>query len=52
VHQVQEAHGVSERHGCAALGVSRSGVRYRSTKPNQAPLRMRICDLAESRALT
>jgi putative transposase len=49
VHQVQEAHGVSERRGCAALGVGRSGVRYRSTKPDQAPLRMRICDLAKSR---
>ncbi len=48
VHQVQEAHGVSERRGCAALGVGRSGVRYRSTKPDQAPLRMRICDLAKS----
>lgn len=49
MHQVQEAHGVSERRGCAALGVGRSGVRYRSTKPDQAPLRMRICDLAKSR---
>jgi putative transposase len=29
--------------------VGRSGVRYRSTKPDQAPLRMRICDLAKSR---
>ena len=49
MHQVQEAHGVSERRGCAALGVGRLGVRYRSTKPDQAPLRMRICDLAKSR---
>ncbi|UMY20194.1 IS3 family transposase [Methylobacterium organophilum] len=49
VHQVQEAHRVSERRGCAALGVGRSGVRYCSTKPDQAPLRMRICDLAKSR---
>ncbi|MGU3422391.1 IS3 family transposase [Methylobacterium sp. D54C] len=49
VHQVQESHGVSERRGCAALGVGRSSVRYRSTKPDQAPLRMRICDLAKSR---
>ena len=40
---------MSERRGCAALGVGRSGVRYRSTKPDQAPLRMRICDLAKSR---
>ena len=40
---------MSERRGCAALGVGRSGVRDRSTKPDQAPLRMRICDLAKSR---
>lgn len=40
---------MSERRGCTALGVGRSGIRYRSTKPDQAPLRMRICDLAKSR---
>jgi len=39
---------VSERRGCAALG-GRSSIRYRSTKPDRAPLRMRICDLAKSR---
>jgi putative transposase len=49
VHQVQEAHGVSERRSCAALGVGRSSIRYRSTNPDQAPLRMRISDLAKSR---
>jgi putative transposase len=49
VHQVQEAHGVSERRSCAALGVGRSSIRYRSTKSDQAPLRMRICDLVKSR---
>lgn len=27
MHQVREAHGVSERRGCAALGVGRSGMR-------------------------
>ena len=40
---------MSEGRSCAALGVGRSGVRYRSIKPDQAPLRMRICDLAKSR---
>lgn len=49
MHQVQKAQGVSERRGCGALGVGRSSIRYRSTKPDQAPLRMRICDLAKSR---
>lgn len=49
MHHVQEAHGVSERRGCVALGVGRSSIRYHSTKPDRAPLRMRICDLAKSR---
>jgi len=40
---------VSERRSCVALGLGRSGVRDRSTKPDWAPLRMRICDLAKSR---
>ena len=40
---------MSERRGCATLGVGRSGIRNRSTKPDQAQLRMRICDLAKSR---
>jgi putative transposase len=49
VRQVQEAHGVSERRSCAALGVDRSSVRYRSTKPDQAALRLRFRDLAMTR---
>jgi putative transposase len=40
---------VSERRGCVALGVDRSTIRYRSTKPDQAPLRLRIRDLAKTR---
>ena len=49
MHHVQQAHGVSERRGCVALGVGRSSIRYRSTKPDQAPLRLRIRDLARTR---
>jgi hypothetical protein len=49
VRQVQAAHGVSERRSCVALGVERSTIRYRSTKPDQAPLRLRIRDLAKAR---
>jgi putative transposase len=49
VQQVEMAHGVSERRGCATLGVDRSTIRYRSTKPDQAPLRLRIRDLAKTR---
>lgn len=43
------AHGVSERRGCVALGVDRSTIRYRSIKPDQAALRLRIHDLAKTR---
>ncbi|ACA15761.1 hypothetical protein M446_1237 [Methylobacterium sp. 4-46] len=39
---------VSERRSCGALGSGRSGIRCRSTKLDQAPLRMRICNLAKS----
>lgn len=49
MRQVQEAHGVSERRSCAALGVDRSSVRYRSIRPDQAALRLRIRDLARTR---
>ena len=41
--------GLNERRSCVALGVDRSTIRYRLTKPDQAPLRLRICDLAKTR---
>ena len=41
--------GVGERRSCLALGVDRSSVRYVSHKPDQAPLRLRIHDLAAAR---
>lgn len=40
---------MSDRRSCVALGVGRSSIRYRSTKSDQAPLRMRIRDLAKAR---
>ena len=49
MRHVQEAHAVSERRSCAALGLDRSTIRYRSTKADQAPLRLRIRDLAKAR---
>jgi putative transposase len=49
VAHVQASHGVSERRSCLALGVDRSSVRYVSHKPDQAPLRLRINDLAATR---
>ncbi len=49
IAHVQAAHGISERRSCLALGVDRSSVRYISHKPDQAPLRLRIRDLAAAR---
>jgi putative transposase len=49
VAHVQGAHGVSERRSCLALGVDRSSVRYVSHRPDQAPLLLRIRDLAATR---
>lgn len=46
---VQASHGVSDRRSCLALGVNRSSVRYVSPRPNQAPLMLRIRDLAAMR---
>jgi putative transposase len=40
---------VSERRGCRALRVWRPSHRCRSTAPNQAPLRMRIKEIAAAR---
>ena len=48
VAHVQATHGISERRGCLALGVDRSSVRYVSVKPGQAPLQLRIHDLART----
>lgn len=44
-----ETHGMSERRACAILGVDRSSVRYRSTRPDDAALRARLRELAEQR---
>ena len=49
VAHVQASHGVSERRSCLALGVDRSSVRYVSHRPDQAPLMLRIRDLAATR---
>lgn len=49
VAHVQASHGVSERRSCLALGVDRSSVRYVSHRLDQAPLMLRIRDLAASR---
>lgn len=44
-----EHHGLSERRACQLVGVSRRVIRYRSTRPDDAPLRQRLRELAGER---
>ncbi len=46
---MQDAFGVSERRGCEALRFHRSSQRYRPSRDDQAPLRMRIREIAAVR---
>jgi putative transposase len=41
---------VSERRACAVLGVDRTSVRYRSGRPDDAGMRLRLRELAASAA--
>ena len=45
----QTAFGLSERRACSLVGVSRRVARYRSTRPDDAPLRVRLRELAAER---
>jgi len=49
VAQVRVAFEVSERRACSVLGVDRTSVRYRSRRPDDAPLRVRLRELAVHR---
>jgi putative transposase len=42
-------HGVSERRACLIVGADRSTVRYRSRRPDDARLRLRLRELAAER---
>ena len=44
-----EHHGLSERRACKLVGVSRRVIRYRPTRPDDAPLRQRLRELAGER---
>lgn len=46
---VRDAHGISERRACSLLGADRSTVRYRSTRPDDGALRVRLRNLAAER---
>ena len=45
----QAAFGLSERRACGLVGVSRRVARYRSTRPDDTPLRVRLRELAAER---
>ena len=45
----QEAHGISQRRACSLLGVDRTSVRYRARRPDDAPVRARLRELAAER---
>src|SRR5438477_934550 len=49
VAQLQSLFEVSERRACAALGVDRTSVRYRSTRPDDGAVRVRLRELAAIR---
>lgn len=49
VHWVQDRFRVSERRGCSALRFDRRTHRYKSICDDQAPLRKRIKEIAETR---
>ena len=45
----QAVFGLSERRACSVVGVSRRVARYRSMRPDDAPLRLRLRELAAER---
>jgi len=49
VAQVRVAFEVSERRACSTLGVDRTSMRYRSSRPDDVPLRTRLRELAGQR---
>ena len=49
VRWAQTAYQVSERRACRALGVERTGVRYRPRKAPDTALRQRLRELAQAR---
>ena len=49
VAHAREHHGLSERRACNLVGVSRRVIRYRSSRPDDSPLRQRLRELATER---
>ena len=49
VRWAQTGYQVTERRACRALGVERTGIRYRQRKAPDAALRQRLCERAQAR---
>jgi putative transposase len=49
VAHAREHHGLSECRACKLVGVSRRVIRYRSSRPDDSPLRQRLRELADER---
>jgi len=49
VAHLRTAHEMRERRACTIIGADRSTVRYRSCRPDDAPLRARLRELADRR---
>ena len=47
--RVIEQHGFSQRRACRLIGIDHSVLRYRSKRPDDAPLRQRLRELAQQR---
>ena len=47
--RVVERHGFSQRRACRLIGIDPSILRYRSRRPDDAPLRQRLRELAQQR---
>jgi len=49
VARVIERHGFSQRRACRLIGIDHSTLRYQSKRPDDAPLRQRLRELAQQR---
>ena len=47
--QLRDSYGISVKRACALVGQSRTVYHYVSTRPEQAPLRLRIREIAANR---
>jgi putative transposase len=49
VAYAQEVHGISQRRACSLLGADRTSIRCRARRPDDAPVRARLRELAAER---